>query len=165
MPITSQLLQEPSYRLAPGARTFTVARLDLGTEAALPMPVSGDPRQLRILIDNLIDNAVRYTEPGGRIDVRVACDDASREIDLEAVDSGPGLTPEQRSRVFDRFYRVVTTVGELGPSSGAGLGLAISKEIAERHDATITLGDGLPNADKTSGLMVRVRFPAGNCAT
>lgn len=97
--------------------------------------------------------------------MRVACDEASREIDLEAVDSGPGLTPEQRSRVFDRFYRVVTTVGELGPSSGAGLGLAISKEIAERHDATITLGDGLPNADKTSGLMVRVRFPAGNCAT
>lgn len=97
--------------------------------------------------------------------MRVRCDDASREIHLEVVDSGLGLAPEQRSRVFDRFYRVVTTVGEQGPSSGAGLGLAISKEIAERHDATIALGEGLPNADKTSGLMVRVRFPAGNCAT
>lgn len=141
------------------------AQLDLGAEAALPMPVSGDPRQLRILIDNLIDNAVRYTEPGGRIDVRVGYDDASREIHLDVVDSGPGLAPEQRSRVFDRFYRVVTTVGEQSPSIGAGLGLAISKEIAERHRATIALGDGLPNADKTRGLMVRVSFPAGHSAT
>ena len=138
------------------------AQLDLGAEATLPMRVAGDPQQLRILLDNLLDNAVRYTAPGGRIDVRVAYDDASRRIHLDVVDSGPGLTSEQRSRVFDRFYRVVSAAGEQGPPIGAGLGLAISKEIADRHGAVIELSDGLPNASKTSGLRVRVCFAAGD---
>ncbi len=140
------------------------AELDLGAEAALPMRVNGDPRQLRILIDNLIDNSVRYTAHGGRIDVRVECDEASQKIHLEVIDSGPGIAPEQRSRVFDRFYRIVTVGGEQGSSIGAGLGLAISKEIAERHGATIELSDGLPNGEKTRGLMIRISFPAGEFA-
>ena len=136
------------------------AQLDLGADAALPMRVSGDPQQLGILIDNLIDNAVRYTEPGGRIDVRVGYDETSRKIYLDVLDSGPGVASDQRSRVFDRFYRIASATGQQGADIGAGLGLAISKEIAERHGATIELGDGSQKADNTRGLMVRVAFLA-----
>lgn len=87
-------------------------------------------------------------------------DETSRKIHLDVLDSGPGVASEQRSRVFDRFYRIASATGDQGPDIGAGLGLAISKQIAERHGATIELGDGLPKADNTRGLMVRVSFLA-----
>jgi two-component system OmpR family sensor kinase len=109
--------------------------------------VSGDPESLRILLSNLVDNALRYTPRGGRIDVSV---DRDREdVILSVADTGPGIAAEERERVFDRFYR-----GEASEGSGSGLGLSIVKRIADAHGATIALGA----PDNGSGLVVRVRF-------
>ena len=96
--------------------------------------VQGGAPALRTLVYNLADNALRYTPSGGRVDVVVG-NDAGR-ASLAVRDNGPGISPADRSRVFDRFYRGsgAESVG------GSGLGLAIAKRIAERHGAAIDLG-------------------------
>jgi two-component system OmpR family sensor kinase len=120
--------------------------LDLALEATDPARITGDRAALRTLIDNLVDNAIRYT-PSGRVAVRVA-----REGDkavLEVEDTGPGIPEAERGRVFDRFYR-----GEAAAEGGTGLGLAIVKRIAERHGGEVELLD----ARKGPGLRARVTF-------
>ena len=114
--------------------------------------VSGDAAALSTLVSNLIDNAVRYSPARGRVDVSAARD-ADRVV-LTVRDTGPGIPPDERSRVFDRFYRGAHA--ESGSERGSGLGLAIVKRIAERHGAQIVLGEGIDGA----GLGVTVRFPA-----
>ena len=123
--------------------------IDLGVEAAHSATVRGDADALRTLLRNLIDNAVRYTPPGGRVDVSVmpGSDGAVR---LTVSDNGPGIAAAERARVFDRFYR---SAGTQPP--GSGLGLAIVKAIAEAHRAAIELGDG-PDGQ---GLRLSVIFP------
>lgn len=116
------------------------------------LTVQGDPDALRILLTNLIDNALRYVPAGGKVDVRVQRADAGR-VALIVADNGPGIPPEQRARVLDRFYRVPDA-----PSGGSGLGLAIVDEIAQVHRATLSLEDNQP------GLRVRVVFPAAGGA-
>ena len=99
---------------------------------------------------NLVDNAVRYTPPGGRVDVA-----AYREGDspvLSVIDTGPGIPPDDRERVFDRFYRRAGS-----GAAGSGLGLAIVRNIAERHGAQLMLDEG-PGG---KGLAVRVIFSPG----
>ena len=117
--------------------------------------MTGDATGLRVLIGNLIDNALRYTPAGGRVDADVSREAA--EVVLAVRDSGPGIAPDQRSRVFDRFYRVTTQASAAVP--GSGLGLAIVKRVADRHDATIALGAGIAS-DAGEGLGVTVRFAA-----
>ncbi len=134
------------------------ARIDLGADAAWPTMVSGDPLQLRILLDNLLDNALRYTPAGGRVDVRVVRDEAAHQVCLEVLDSGPGLKPQDRTRAFERFVRVNCAQGRI--ETGTGLGLAIAKGVAEQHQATIQMADGLANSSAGKGLLVRVRFRA-----
>ena len=127
--------------------------IDLGVGAARPLTVSGDPDALRTLLRNLIDNAVRYGGDGGRVDVSVeegGSPDAPR-AQLAVTDSGPGIPPEERARVLDRFYR---RAGAAPP--GSGLGLSIVKAIADAHGATLTLTSG-PDG---RGLRVIVTFPA-----
>jgi two-component system OmpR family sensor kinase len=134
--------------------------VDLGIEdqrdgiADARVVVDGDAAGLRALLSNLVDNAVRYTPTGGRVDVGV--EDYGDEAMLAVRDSGPGIPASERGRVFDRFYRAI--LPGAADVSGSGLGLAIVKRIAERHDAQITLGPGLagPNGE---GLGVTVRFP------
>jgi two-component system OmpR family sensor kinase len=117
----------------------------------------GDPDALRTLASNLVDNAVRHTPAGGRVDVGTQRDDA--DVLLTVRDSGPGIPQSERERVFDRFYRVP---GEAAPgTTGSGLGLAIVKRIAERHGATVALGPGL-SGPKAEGLGVTVRLPASS---
>ena len=87
---------------------------------------------LRTLLANLLDNAIRYTPEGGRVDVAVNCDDT--RCWLVVSDTGPGIPPDERARVLDRFYR---RAGEALP--GSGLGLAIVRSIAERHGAILRL--------------------------
>jgi two-component system, OmpR family, sensor kinase len=123
--------------------------IDLGLARATPAIVDGDPASLGILLSNLIDNALRYTPRGGRIDVAV--DQDERGATLSVADTGPGIPPDARERVFDRFYR-----GEVNEESGSGLGLSIVRRIADAHHATITLDAPAEG----SGLIVRVRFPA-----
>jgi len=128
-------------------------RIDLGVAAAQPASVMGDPDALRTLLRNLLDNAVRYTPSGGRVDVTIeaAPPGTAGGARLTVADDGPGIPPEERTRVLDRFYRRAGT----GPP-GSGLGLAIVKAIAESHGATVQLADG-PGG---KGLAVTVTFPA-----
>jgi len=123
--------------------------VDLGLAREAPGVVRGDPATLAVLMSNLIDNALRYTPRGGRVDVAV--DRAPEAVVFSVSDTGPGIAPDERERVFDRFYRA-------GASSepGSGLGLSIVKRIADAHHASIELG--APAAGP--GLIVTVRFPA-----
>ena len=122
--------------------------VDLGLAPSEPVQVHGDAASLAILLRNLVDNAVRYTPPGGRVDVAVGVQDGAPVLSVS--DTGPGIPAEDRERVFDRFYRVPGS-GE----SGSGLGLAIARRIAELHAARITLADA-----PGGGLRASVAFPA-----
>jgi signal transduction histidine kinase len=120
---------------------------------AQPVLVRGERAAVATLIRNLVDNAVRYTPPGGRVDVSVERSAAmSAQALMRVIDNGPGIAGEERERVFDRFYRQPGT-----RSPGSGLGLAIVKAIAVAHGATVTLGEGAEGR----GLAVTVAFPAG----
>ncbi|WP_454733967.1 MULTISPECIES: sensor histidine kinase [Cupriavidus] len=124
--------------------------IDLGVDAggaAGPALVRGDADALRILLTNLVDNALRYVPPGGKVDV--AATGGAGSVELVVRDDGPGIPAAERERVFDRFYRVPEA-----PTGGSGLGLAIVAEIAQSHGARVLLEDAAP------GLRVRVVFPA-----
>ncbi|PWF43999.1 ATP-binding protein [Massilia glaciei] len=103
---------------------------------------------LKVLVKNLIDNAIRYTPRGGRVDITVL--GAPGLVTLQIDDTGPGIAPGERERVFDAFYRVLGN-GEIG----SGLGLAITRTVAESMGASIELSDS--RAPQT-GLRVSVRF-------
>jgi len=120
--------------------------IELSLEATAGKPVRGDRAALRTLARNLIDNAVRYTPAGGNVVVRTR--DTAGGVQLVVSDSGPGIPPADRERVFDRFYRRAQD-----PTNGTGLGLAIVKAIAERHGARVLLGDA-----PGGGLEVTVDF-------
>jgi two-component system, OmpR family, sensor kinase len=147
------------HTLAEYAAIAATRRVDLGLAgndaAADDAIVNGDSAGLRAMVSNLVDNAVRYTSAGGRIDVSVRRD--GEDVVLAVRDTGPGLPTSERERVFDRFYRVPGIGGAGTP--GTGLGLAIVKRVAERHDAVIALGPGLPGPER-EGLGVSVRIPA-----
>jgi signal transduction histidine kinase len=123
-------------------------RIDLGLDAEANAVVLGDRDALRTLVRNLVDNAVRYTPPGGRVQVRTAKNPQGGFV-LEVTDSGPGIPAADRARVFDRFYRRASA-----PEGGSGLGLAIVKAIADRHGAGVALEDA-----PGGGLYASVTFP------
>ena len=128
-------------------------RIDLGISSSEPAWVLADGESIRTLMRNLVDNAIRYSVEGGRVDVSVEMRggaESPRAL-LRIADSGPGIPPEERVRVFDRFYRRPGTT-----PPGSGLGLAIVKTIADAHGATITLDSG-PGGH---GLVVEVAFSA-----
>ncbi len=116
--------------------------IDLGFEGVeRPLWVNGDAVRLRELLDNLLDNAIRYSRPGGRVTVRLV---AEPRPTLRVCDDGPSIPVEERNRIFDRFHRLHATPGE-----GSGLGLAIARDIARIHGAEIGLtddSDGVGNA-------------------
>jgi two-component system, OmpR family, sensor kinase len=125
--------------------------IDLGITAARALSVPGDTDALRTLLRNLIDNAVRYTADGGRVDVSLEELPApAGAVRLTVSDDGPGIEPSERARVFDRFYRRPGTA-----QPGSGLGLAIVKTIADAHGATVQLGEG-PGG---RGVAIAVTFP------
>ncbi len=137
----SELARRTLSELASSAVAKDIELELTGLESA---PMAGYPGMLGILLRNLVDNAIRYTPPGGRVRVSVS---AER---LEVMDSGPGIPAEERQRVFDRFYRVL---GSEVP--GSGLGLSIVSRIACLHGATVMLGEG----DGSKGLRVTVELP------
>ena len=119
----------------------------VGEESRVEM--HGEAGPLHILLSNLVDNALRYTPAGGRVDVGV--ERAEGAVRLKVVDTGRGIPAEERHRVFDRFYR-----GESGTEvPGSGLGLAIVQRIAQRYGARVVLSDG-PGG---TGLCVLMEFP------
>ncbi|MFZ5482962.1 MAG: ATP-binding protein [Pseudomonadota bacterium] len=126
----NKVAQESAMEWVPEALTKDI---DLGFEGAEgPLLLRADENGLRDLIGNLLDNAIRYTPAGGRVTLRTGPGPW-----LKVEDNGPGIPVEERTRVFDRFYRV--------PGSGqpgSGLGLAIVQEVASRHRARVDLFNG-----------------------
>ena len=153
----------------------TLKGIDLGLEAQ-PAQASGHEWLLRELLGNLLDNAVKYTPPGGTVTIRCGPvagnaevdtsavgstgeepDHGSKEVFLEVVDDGPGIAPQEREKALQRFYRVQGTQGE-----GNGLGLAIADEIARVHHSHLELNyasNGIKaDTEGRRGLRVRLRL-------
>ena len=121
---------------------------DVFVTSAHQVTVLGQPENLRVVISNLLDNAIRYTPLLGQVLVSVTLE-AGHAV-LRVTDNGHGIAEHERERVFDRFYRC-----EGSEVTGSGLGLAIVRNITEAHHATLTLSDNLAG----SGLIVSVTFP------
>jgi len=122
--------------------------IDLGFEdAGAACPVHGHVVALREIVVNLVDNAIRYTPSGGVVTTRIAA--AADRVTLTIEDDGPGIAPEQREKVFQRFYRI-----DDSDSDGCGLGLAIVREFAQSIDARVRLST--PAAGR--GLAAEVEF-------
>ena len=113
--------------------------------------VNGVAEELRLLVRNLLDNAIKYGPEGGRVDVDLAHDGAT--VQLRVQDSGPGIPETERERVLGRFYRSPQSAQK---APGSGLGLAIVQAVAERHGARLTL----QHSERLGGLCVQLVFSA-----
>ncbi len=128
--------------------------IDLGMELPEALQVRSSAQLLRAILGNAIDNALKYTPPGGEVTLRM---EALREgVRCEVIDSGPGIAPNQRDDAFKPFLRLREQGGE-----GTGLGLAIAREAALRIGATISLRE---RDDQRSGLVLRLDLPASRSA-
>ncbi len=142
VPIVSKLMEDFS--------TLALDRgIDLGLELAEgPFVVHGNPTSLRELMANLIDNALNHSGTASIVTVRLAA--LESRVSFSVTDTGPGIPVEERSKVFERFYRLPGTRNE-----GSGLGLAIVAEIVASHQAQITLSE----PRNSPGLVVEVTLP------
>jgi two-component system OmpR family sensor kinase len=127
--------------------------VDLGFEILEPSLVRGEPVELSSVIHNLVDNALRHTPQGGRIDIGIHRDGS--QVILQIEDTGPGIPASDLERVFEPFVRGSRPNGE-----GTGLGLSIVKRVATRLEGTVTL-ENIPDA----GLRVMVSFPLVEATT
>jgi signal transduction histidine kinase len=143
VPLTS-LIQERMAALEPLA---SGRKIELEFFAEDEIWIAGVRERLMSLIDNLIENAVKYSPEGGRIQVEVCSADKSAQ--LRVSDRGPGIPVELRERVFDRFFRDPNQL-----QSGSGLGLAIVKAVAQQHGSSVNL-----STSAEGGLLVTVDFP------
>lgn len=141
-----KLTREILAMLAPSAMEKNI-ELEFVEDANIPL-IDGDQTSLGILIRNLVDNAIRYSNENGLVTVRLLKE--YNEVVLEVADNGPGIPEELQSRVFERFFRVL---GNKSP--GSGLGLAIVQQICELHNGRVSLS----SAKEGSGLLVRVYLP------
>ncbi len=123
----------------------------LSIAAPSPAMVRGNARIMRELVENLISNAIRYNTAGGSVDVSVETRGES-DVVLRVADTGVGIPPALRDRVFERFYRVDESRSK--ETGGSGLGLAIVKHAAQLHGAVISIGDNAPK-----GTVITVVFP------
>jgi two-component system sensor histidine kinase QseC len=142
-------LQEIVARHADDARALAKERDIAVSVDATRTVVRGDAAALDGLVRNLIDNAVRYSPAAGRVRVQLAAADGEARLVVE--DSGPGIAPEARERVFDRFHRELGTGVE-----GSGLGLSIVAQVLASHGGRIAL-DASPTL---GGLRATVILPA-----
>ncbi|MDZ7321429.1 ATP-binding protein [Kosakonia sacchari] len=143
VPLTT-LIQERMAGLAPLAAE---RRIELEFYAEDEIWITGVRERLMSLIDNLIENAVKYSPEGGRVEVELR--PLNNSTQLRVSDAGPGIPVELRERVFDRFFRDPNQM-----QSGSGLGLAIVKAVAQQHNSSVSL-----NTSAEGGLMVTVDFP------
>ncbi|NVM90753.1 sensor histidine kinase [Variovorax sp. SG517] len=139
------------------------ARGDIGTDESADdegdppvLPVAADAAELHEVLSNLVHNAIKYTPRGGNITVTVRRD-ATHAL-AEVCDSGPGIAPERRESVFERFHRDSSTT--TGPAQGAGLGLAIARGYARRNGGEIELSNAdTPERPNGGGLRATLRLP------
>jgi two-component system sensor histidine kinase TctE len=140
----AEMIRAAATRWLPFART---RKIDLGFELE-PAVTAGEAIWLEELVNNLVDNALRYTPEGGIVTVKCGTSGGAAWLSVE--DSGPGIPPNERDRIFERFYRVHAEQGE-----GSGLGLSIVREVANAHRAAIDVGD----SGELPGARIRVQFP------
>jgi two-component system phosphate regulon sensor histidine kinase PhoR len=145
----SVLVAQTVDKLRPLAET---QRLSLHQWAPPGMVIPADADRLEQVLTNLVDNALKYTPEGGRVDVRVAAADG--EIEVLVNDSGRGIGPEDLPHVFERFYRADRS--RTRGSGGTGLGLAIAKHIVEAHGGRISV-----SSRANEGTTFKVTFPRG----
>jgi two-component system OmpR family sensor kinase/two-component system sensor histidine kinase QseC len=126
-------------------------RVDVGFDGHIAPVLDASPADLHCVFDNLVDNALRHTPEGGVVDVRLHAVDGQAVVDV--IDDGPGIAPEWRRRVFDRFFRVPGA-----PPGGSGLGLSIAQAAAQRQGLHIELRDRREDGEGTSGLIARVHL-------
>lgn len=126
-------------------------RIDLGVVGDLDAEIAIPIADLKTLVKNLVENAIRFTPQGGRVDLSVH--PMNDHVILQVDDTGPGIPVKERDRVFDPFYRVLGS-----DEPGSGLGLSIVKSIAARHAAEINLGNSGESAG-SFGLRVTIKFP------
>jgi len=128
-------------------------KIDLGFEQpGHAIMTRGNPTMLRELLNNLVDNALRYTPAGGAVTLRVRADNNERKAVIEVEDTGPGIPAAERSHVFERFYRILGSA-----SDGSGLGLSIVREIAQQHGAEIDIFSNPRSHDpKYPGCLLRI---------
>jgi PAS domain S-box-containing protein len=135
------------------ARDLAAAAREKGIEVVLggdeSVTVSGDRRRLAQVVRNLLDNAIKFSPAGARVDVRVSVDFGSPVLTVE--DQGPGIPKGEREKIFQRFYQVDRSRSKTRP--GSGLGLAIVKHILQLHGASIEVG-----GEVGRGSVFRVRF-------
>ncbi len=147
----NRLAQESAMLWVPEA---LAKHIDLGFEShPQAVVVRGDSAGLTEMINNLLDNAIRYTPEGGAITLSIGHEAGGGILRVE--DNGPGIAPEHRSQVFERFYRILGSC-----QKGSGLGLAIVREIANLHGASIELCEGTGG----TGTLITVRFPHHHAA-
>jgi two-component system, OmpR family, sensor kinase len=145
-----ELARQAVSELLPHAQA---KQLDLGLATTEPVVVQGNREALHLILRNLLDNAIKYTPAGGRIDIGMGRDAQGAWLAVD--DNGPGVAEADRERAFDRFYRVPGT-----EAAGSGLGLAIVRTVAERLGARVCL-DRSPTL---GGARAEVRFPASAAA-
>ena len=126
------------------------AGIDLGFDGSAPVMIDADPERLRELGNNLIDNAVRYSQRNGKVTVAVSVEDGQGRLSIS--DDGPSIPVAERTRIFERFHRLLGTA-----TDGSGLGLAIVSEIATLHDARITLEEDVDGEGNTFSVLFPLR--------
>src|SRR5277367_6350424 len=131
-------LEEVVAECAHSAKTLAREKnIELTVDASAECLVRGDPALLRRMILNLLDNAIKYTGEGGRVDI--SCRTTQTACEVHIIDTGPGIPPELHSRIFERFFRADPARSRSGREGGAGLGLSISLWIAQAHHGRLEL--------------------------
>jgi len=132
-----------NHRLLMRARNLT---LDV---AVADVMISADSEKLRVVLDNLVSNAVKFSPPGSVINIAARLDGDTLELDV--VDEGPGIPPEERARIFDPFYQ--GSHAGAGPVRGTGIGLSVVKEYVFAHGGSVEV------VDSGRGAHLRIRLP------
>jgi two-component system sensor histidine kinase ResE len=138
------------------------AQVDLQLVVSIDLPVLvGDHDRLAQVFTNLVENAIKYTPPGGQVLVSAQC--AGDWFEVGVADTGPGIPEDQLPRIFERFYQTDKSRSR-GSRSGVGLGLAIVREIVQLHGGEISAHNrnisASPGANAPGGSMFLVRLPA-----
>jgi signal transduction histidine kinase len=135
----------------------TIGERELRVDNGRSLPVDGNPDELHRMVLNLLDNAVRHTPPGTKIELRLRAE--GNHAIVEVADDGPGVPPELRAQIFDRFVRG-DGPADTAVSGGSGLGLAIVRAVTTSHGGSVEVGES-----DSGGALFRVRLPLQTSTT
>ncbi len=132
-----QLAKRAAGNAAPAAKAKGI-ELAFSSEGE-PVELFGDPHRIEIILANLVGNAMKFTPPGGRIEVSVFHNSAGASVEVS--DTGPGIAKDEQQRIFDRFHQTETS--ERRRAGGVGIGLALARELAQLHSGSLTVNSEL----------------------